>query len=207
MRSYDSIGYLAILAVFFIGVAPAAYATPPDIVGTTINAPLSGGKYQLQQGQSYTVTVTVAAGNVTYDIRLEDNNISSSLNLSPSYRDDTIPLNSGNHTYTFTITPNATGDYQVAFQLRDRGTWNVFDVDGGVAVYVYIATPPDIVGTTINAPLSGGKYQLQQQPSHCPVRGRLPPRPMAFTISRRLFQGHIVWKLQRGAIPYLGPST
>ena len=109
---------------------------PPNIVSTAINASTSGGKYQLQLGQSYTVTVTVAAGGLTYAIRLEGNNISATLNLTPAYFDDTINPNSGNHTYTFSITPDFEGDYQVAFHLRDQATSNVFDTDSGVAVHV-----------------------------------------------------------------------
>ena len=109
---------------------------PPDIVSTTINASTSGGKYQLQLSQTYTVTVTVSAGGLTYAIRLEGDNISTTLNLNPAYLDDTINPNSGNHTYTFSITPSVEGDYQVAFHLRDQGTNNVFDIDSGVAVNV-----------------------------------------------------------------------
>lgn len=132
----------------------------PQIVSTTINAPISDDRYQLFVGVDYTVTVKVAAGTIGYLIRLESAGISGSFALSPASRDDSIASNSGTHTYTFTITASATGIYQVAFQLRDRGTWNVFNVDGGVAVNVTFATPPRITSTTIDAPIVDDTYQL-----------------------------------------------
>ena len=144
------------------GVSANVYApTPPDIVGTSIAAPPEGGKYQLELGSTYDVTVTVAAGTVTYNTRIEGNGISSGVNLSPSYRDDTIDRNTGNHTYSFTVTPSSTGTKTVAFKLKDNGTGNYFDYDSGVSANVYAPTPPDIVGTTIAAPVEGGKYQLE----------------------------------------------
>lgn len=139
----------------------AAVTSPtPQIVSTTINAPISDGRYQLFVGVGYTVTVNVAAGTIGYLIQLESATVPGSFGLSPALHDDSIASNSGIHTYTFTITPSTPGIYQVALQLRDRGTGNVFDVDGGVAVNAAFSTPPHITSTTLNAPIVDDTYQL-----------------------------------------------
>lgn len=159
---------VCLLAVACIGSPPgevasqsAAVTSPvPQIVSTTINAPISADRYQLFVGVDYTVTVKVAAGTIGYLIRLESAVGPGSFVMSPAFRDDLVDTNTGTHTYTFTITPSITGIYQVAFQLRDRGTWNVFNVDGGVAVNAVFATPPHITSTTINAPIVDDTYQL-----------------------------------------------
>lgn len=133
----------------------------PAIVSTTINAPIVSGRYQLITGKAYTVTVTVDAGTITYLTRLEPNAMSSTIALAPAYRDDTVIAYRGHTVYAYTITPSAAGNYQVAFELRDRGSWNVFDRDAGVGVTVSSTwVPPRIASTTINAPILNGRYQL-----------------------------------------------
>lgn len=159
---------VCLLAVACVGTPPdkvtsrdEALTSPvPLIVSTTINAPISADRYQLFVGVEYTVTVRVAAGTISYLIRLESASTPGLFVLGPEFRDDSVPANSGTHTYTFTLTPSVTGIYQVNFQLRDRGTWNVFNVDGGVAVNAVFATPPHIKSTTINAPIVDDTYQL-----------------------------------------------
>ena len=51
------------------------------------------------------------------------------------------------------------GSFQVAFQLRDLGTSNIFDTNGGVAVLV-LGSAPRILSTTIDSSIESGRYQL-----------------------------------------------
>lgn len=143
-----------------LGTVEQAVIGAPAIVSTTIdNVTPVNGRYPLVVGQSYTVRVRVESGTISYLTRVEGHDLSPTMSLSPAYRDDSIAAGSSTRTYLFTLTPNATGIYQVAFHVRDRGTWNVYNIDGGVAVNV-TATPPRIISTTINAPVTAGRYQL-----------------------------------------------
>ena len=147
------------------GIAVQVRWAPPQIVSTTIEAAeIVDDRYQLNAGKSYTATVIVSSGNVTYDTRIEGTNNSEMLNQSPSFQDKTIPRVSGNHVFQFTFQPKALGIFQIAFQLRDIGTSNIFNADGGVAVLVLPSTaspPPRIISTTIlDAHIDSGRYQL-----------------------------------------------
>jgi hypothetical protein len=148
------------------GIAVQVRWVPPQIVSTTIEAAeIVDDRYQLNAGKSYTAAVIVSSGNVTYDTRIEGSNNSETLGQSPSFQDKTIPRFSGNHVFQFTFQPSALGIFQIAFQLRDVGTSNILNADGGVAMLVLPGAappaPPRIISTTIlDAPIDSGRYQL-----------------------------------------------
>jgi hypothetical protein len=144
--------------------ASRAQASPlvqgaPLIVSTTINAPIVAGRYRLEIYKTYAVTVVVDAGTIGYLVRVRPDNLPSWITVSPPYRDDDIESASGLHSYTFAMTPNGFGDAQIAFAMQDRGTWNTYQHEGGVAVTVP-AVLPKIVSTTIDAPIVEGQYQV-----------------------------------------------
>jgi hypothetical protein len=134
---------------------------PPAIVSTTLDAPIADGRYQLIAGRSYTATVNVAAGTISYLVRLEPHDVASSTTITPVLRDDRIDRNTGVRSYSFAVRPSTAGDQQVGFRLRDRGTGNVFQIDAGVAARVRLPAPPRVISTTINAPISADRYRLQ----------------------------------------------
>jgi hypothetical protein len=142
--------------------AQALVIGAPRIISTTINAPIVNGRYQIIAGKSYTATVVVDAGTITYLTRVEANGAATAGMIGNAVRDDTVIAYTGRHVYTFPLSTSTTGNRQVAFQVRDRGTWNVYNWDPGVAVTVSSAwTDPRIVSTTIDgAPVLDGRYLL-----------------------------------------------
>jgi hypothetical protein len=142
--------------------AQALVIGAPRIISTTINAPFVNGRYQLIASKAYTATVVVDAGTITYLTRVEANGSATAAMIGNQYRDDTVIAYTGRYVYTFPLSTSTTGNRQVAFQVRDRGTWNVYNWDAGVPVTVSSAfTDPRIVSTTIDgATMLDGRYLL-----------------------------------------------
>lgn len=134
---------------------------PPQIISTSLNAPLVAGQYQLLSGKAYTATVVVDAGTITYLTRVEPDALPPWSTISPATRDDTVVAYAGTYIYTFTITTSTPGNWGARFRIRDRGSNLIYNYGNWLAVNVsstYAA--PRIASTTINAPIWAGRYQL-----------------------------------------------
>jgi hypothetical protein len=141
--------------------AQALVQGAPVIISTSINAPFSAGRYQLIAGKTYTATVVLDSGTITYLTRVEPNVLPPFSTISPSLRDGTVVAYNGSYLYTFDFSTSTNGNSAVAFQIRDRGTNTVYNVGASALVAVSAAaTAPRISSTTINAPVWAGRYQL-----------------------------------------------
>src|SRR5688500_3720351 len=80
----------------------------PLIVSTTINAPIANGRYQLIAGKSYTATVVVDAGTITYLTRVEANGSVTAARIGNQVRDDTVIAYTGRYSYTFPLAAGST---------------------------------------------------------------------------------------------------